>query len=140
MFCSSFSYSYDPTHTLQYNLSPSFGLPNKFVDPEPRTSFGNSEVEAEVFDDELDKNLLKKPNEFNLKKEEDPVRNSETNKNGASEEQGSERNSSGGIITYDIAFFIIPNFIISHFIVLLKIVALNHHCFDITLWYHTMSF
>lgn len=91
-----FSYSYDPTHTLQYNLSPSFGLPNKFVDPEPRTSFGNSEVEAEVFDDELDKNLLKKPNEFNLKKEEDPVRNSETNKNGANEEQGSERNSSGG--------------------------------------------
>ena len=58
LFVCYFSYSYDPTHTLQYNLAPNFGLPDKFVEPEPSAAFGEAEPETEVFDNNLDKTLI----------------------------------------------------------------------------------
>eukprot|EP00794_Sanderia_malayensis_P000047 gene47-641_t len=43
-----FSYSYDPTHTLQYNLAPDFGLPTKFRDPTSKEEYGDEKQSAEV--------------------------------------------------------------------------------------------
>ena len=54
------SYSYDPTHTLQYNLAPDFGLPTKLVEKEPEKEFSQfDQVETQVFEKGLDTELIK---------------------------------------------------------------------------------
>ena len=74
----SYSYSYDPTHTLQYNLAPNFGLPDKFVEPEETPKFGEAEPETKVFENNLDKALIQSTN--NNKMEEENKDSSENSK------------------------------------------------------------
>jgi len=64
-----FSYSYDPTHTLQYNLAPNFGLPDKFVEPEETPKFGEAEPETKVFENDLDKVLIQSTNNNKMEEE-----------------------------------------------------------------------
>eukprot|EP00795_Rhopilema_esculentum_P017479 gene17479-9088_t len=79
------SYSYDPTHTLQYNLAPNFGLPEKFVEKEPEDGI-STDVEAKVFMDGLDKDLIRKYSKSDdPRKEASPTSKRELNTTGQQE-------------------------------------------------------
>lgn len=94
------SYSYDPTHTLQYNLAPNFGLPEKFLDPESPEWFEQGETETKVFDDDLDKTLLNPPEQINSEEKNKDENENLGEKEASSINDNNSGNQNGGIVVY----------------------------------------